>query len=389
MLFLFNILKDSVQSELDDFFGRIEASDTRVHKVSNSAFTQARRKLKHSAFIELDSVQVDHFYSNTNYHKWNGFRLAAIDGSTAVIPSTPETQKKFGVSEVKKSGVAVVLARISEAFDPLNHITLDAAIQPYKVDEGTMMIWHLEKLNKGDLALYDRNYPSFWGYKLHQKKGVHFCMRVQAKGRGKVIEDFVASGAKDMVVEISCTTDNSRNRCAELGLGTACVKCRLLKIELKSGETEVLVTSLLDTELFQYECFEELYHLRWPVEEDYKLLKCRLEIENFSGKSNEAVQQDFFAKIFMANLTSILAFDANIELEEKTEHRKLDYKINWSNAIGNMKKSAALLFVRTNVDDILDSLHSLFQVQPVAIRPNRTFERFHGKNKRRFSMCYK
>ncbi len=389
IIFLFNILKESVQSELDDFFGRLEGSDTKINKVTDSAFSQARRKLNHRAFIELDNVQTDHFYSNTEIHKWHGLRLVATDGSTVVLPSTEETREKFGVFETKKSGVAVVLARISEAFDPLNHITLDAAIQPYIVDEGTMLIQHLNRLHKGDLNILDRNYPSFWSYKLHYEKGIDFCMRAQLKGRGKVIEDFVASGEKDKVFEFTCTTDNSRKRCEGLGLDTNSVRCRLVRIELKGGETEILVTSLLDSALFPYEYFEELYHLRWPVEEDYKLLKYRLEIENFSGKSVEAIHQDFYAKIFMANLTSALAFDANNEIEQKTSHRKWGYKINWTNAIGNMKKTGSLLFVRNNFEELLSNLHLLFQVKPVPIRPDRTYLRFHSKNKRRFSMCYK
>jgi len=50
-------------------------------------------------------------------------------------------------------------------------------------------------------------------------------------------------------------------------------------------EIEVLATSLLDThEVLSHIVFKELYHLRWPVEEDYKVIKCRIESpKNFSG----------------------------------------------------------------------------------------------------------
>lgn len=389
MLFLFNILKEGVQGELDAFFGRIEKSDTKIHKVTASAFTQARAKLLHSAFIELDTLQCDIFYTQTKFVTWHGFRLIAIDGSTVVVPTTDATKKFFGVQSLKKDGAAIVLARISEAFDPLNHITLDAIIKPYCVDEGTMMIEHVKRMQKGDLGIFDRNYPSFWAYKLLHTREIDFCFRIQAKGRGKVIEEFVESGEKDKIVEIDCNSKSSKDRCLKLNLDTESVKCRLIRIDLKAGETEVLVVSLFDQEKFPYEYFEELYHLRWPVEEDYKLLKTRLEIENFSGKSIEAIHQDFFAKIFMANLTSILAFDAIEEIEKKTEHRKFDYKINWSNAISNMKITGALLFIRENFKLLLSNLNLLFQVSPVPIVLDRSFPRNFSKHKRRFSMCYK
>jgi hypothetical protein len=59
---------------------------------------------------------------------------------------------------------------------------------------------------------------------------------------------------------------------------------------------------------YPYELFRKLYHCRWQVEEDYKVLKAWLTMENFSGKSVLSIYQDFHAKIFSKNLTSILAF---------------------------------------------------------------------------------
>jgi len=146
---------------------------------------------------------------------------------------------------------------------------------------------------------------------------------------------------------------------------------------------------LLDCQKHPYGQFKELYHLRWPVEECYKLLKYRLEIENFSGKSIDAIYQDIFAKIFTSNLTSVLAHGTHKEIEKKTIHRKTKYKVNWSNAISKMKNSGFLLFIRDDIAGILESLQVLFTINPVPIRPDRSSPRPKHKNKRRFSMCYK
>jgi hypothetical protein len=69
-------------------------------------------------------------------------------------------------------------------------------------------------------------------------------------------------------------------------------------VELDTGESEILITSLLDTQCHPHELFTDLYHLRWPVEEDYKRMKQWIEIENFSGKSVLSVYQDFMLKFF-------------------------------------------------------------------------------------------
>ena len=66
-------------------------------------------------------------------------------------------------------------------------------------------------------------------------------------------------------------------------------------------------TSALDQQAYPYALFKELYHERWPVEEDYKVLKSRIEVENWSGESVLVIYQDFHAKIFTKNLAAIVA----------------------------------------------------------------------------------
>ncbi len=70
----------------------------------------------------------------------------------------------------------------------------------------------------------------------------------------------------------------------------ASIKVRLVKVILSTGETEVLVTSLMDEEKFPTEIFTELYHYRWRVETFFSKLKGRLGLENFTGKSVEAIR---------------------------------------------------------------------------------------------------
>jgi hypothetical protein len=65
-------------------------------------------------------------------------------------------------------------------------------------------------------------------------------------------------------------------------------------------------------------------------------LKCRLEVENFSGKTSNAVKQDFYAKKILMTLSSIYTFpiEQKVRDEYKTDkNRKYDQKINRTNAI--------------------------------------------------------
>jgi hypothetical protein len=64
--------------------------------VSSSAFTQARVNLSHKAFIALNERNVEIFYENGDYKKYQGIRLLAVDGSKIRLPKGAEIKEKFG-----------------------------------------------------------------------------------------------------------------------------------------------------------------------------------------------------------------------------------------------------------------------------------------------------
>ena len=71
------------------------------------------------------------------------------------------------------------------------------------------------------------------------------------------------------------------------------ITVQFVRVRLETGENEVLVTSLLNETEFPSEDFLYIYHLRWGTEGFYAILKTRLNLENFSGKTAESVFSDF------------------------------------------------------------------------------------------------
>jgi hypothetical protein len=99
------------------------------------------------------------------------------------------------------------------------------------------------------------------------------------------------------------------------------------------------LTSLLDEQTFSATSFAELYHLRWGVETFFSKIKGRLGVENFTGKSVEAIKQDFWSTIFISNLETILVEDVEVEMNEKLSKGKLNKAVNKAvsfNAIKNL-----------------------------------------------------
>jgi hypothetical protein len=99
-----------------------------------------------------------------------------------------------------------------------------------------------------------------------------------------------------------------------------------------------------------------------------------------------SVYQDFHARIFSKNVTAILAFEAQKQLEQSNAG-EYNYKINFTQALSTMRDSIVLLFQGTGpvVKTILiDLIRTMFQaIEP--IRPGRKFPRNHKRSQRR---CY-
>ena len=206
-----------------------------------------------------------------------------------------------------------------------------------------MALQHLatfESIN--DLILLDRGYPGFCFFRQILDSNRQFCARVAAGSWTSITKPFLESGLNEQIIDYTPTKD-IQAECKRLGLSCAPMTLRLIRIELSTGEIEVLMTSLTDCEKFPHRMFKKLYHLRWGVEEAYKVLKCRIEIENFSGKSLLAIKQDFFANVLMFDITSILIHPIDQEADSKSSTTKLDYKVNRTEALRKMKSFGILM----------------------------------------------
>ncbi len=153
-----------------------------------------------------------------------------------------------------------------------------------------------------------------------------------------------------------------------------------------------MCTSLLDKEKYTEEQIGAVYGLRWEVEEEYKLLKARIEVEAFSGRTAISIYQDFYAKIFMMAICSTLAYPIAEKVKEeysleKKQSNKFEQKINRTNALS---------VIRDHIYDILlnfknktmEYIYRIIEKSRVIIKPDRNFKRT-SKIKRQYHTSYK
>jgi len=383
--------KSSIQRELDRFYKEVTQSDFNIRAVTKSAFTQARAKLNPWAFKRLNEVAVNSFYDGAEYYVWHNMRLLAVDGTRLVLPNHPTIIEEFGVHQFgPKADSPRSLAIGSMLYDVLNMVTIDSQIAPYVSSERDLLMQHLDHVKSGDLLLLDRGYPSFWLLFLLKAKGIEFCVRLKDDWWLKV-KEFTESLDKERIVTFSLPKkDRSKLKDFPHMLDTK-ITCRLIKVELENGEKEVLCTSLIDTQTYLHEEFEELYHYRWNEEEAYKLLKSRIELENFSGKTARAVKQDFHGKVFLMTLCAAYAhpIEEKVVAEYKADqNRKHDQKINRTNAIASTMDVLIPIFIKNKYREALQAFDKIVEDTREIIRPGRSNPR-NKKPKKLYSMNYK
>jgi hypothetical protein len=374
LLFMFNFLKKSLVVEIDGFVRHLNErlSSGNTQRFTSSAFTQNRKKIDPEVFNHLSEIIIDNFYTadNDSLQLLNGFRILAVDGSKITLPCTAELKRCYGVTR-NQSGVEVVQARASVLYDVLNGITLDAVLDNLNKGERQLALRHIHRWKKNDLIIYDRGYPSYDFINEHIKLKANFLIRIKTTYSFSAVTDFVAGSKRSIVTEIYPREKQSfKDKEYDKSSG---LRVRLVRIDLPDGKTEVLITSLLDSQKYPAKLFKELYFLRWGVETFYDELKNKLKIEHFTGYSPASIQQDFFCAVFVSNLQSVIVNDVEEELAEQNQVRKYNHKINTNLSYGFLKNRVLeLLYQDAPLDNILTELELLFLKNTIPIRNNRT-----------------
>jgi len=94
------------------------------------------------------------------------------------------------------------------------------------------------------------------------------------------------------------------------------------------------------------EKFKILYFKRWGEECVYKTLKDRFHLENFTGKTENSVKQDFWAIILAATMLIVMEEEVKIEIREdrNDKNNKYEYQVNRNIFVGILRNDLIYAF---------------------------------------------
>ncbi len=336
MFFLKGAAK-SLTVEINEFFQLFVKGKP---SCSKQAVSKARMKLKHEAFISLNEAVTEEYYGQ-DYKTYKGYRLLAADGSMIELPYGEAIRNEFGTMNHKKNWVNCGWSVV--VYDVLNEMIVDAKLHTYGRSEREYLLEQLKRMQKEgkqkrDIIIADRGFPSLAMFVKLAGMNYDFVIRYNGGQFLKELKEFETNEKDDMIIEVSLKGSSKRKNNAELQellrQGTKpTMNIRVIKIKLPNGEYEYLATSILDNNQLQKDDFKQIYNLRWAEEEHFKVQKQIAEVENFSGKTGESIRQDYYSRILIINLHSVLVQEAEKQLEEDITNKKQKmkyarYKIN-------------------------------------------------------------
>jgi len=382
MLFILQKTAKSIQRHLHEFLDALVGEPV-DEPVTAGAWTHARAKLKHTAFIELNTQNIlPAIYRAENsesLQRWRGHRLLGVDSSVLRLPKSDELMEQFTPVEVLcqlgTTGVSYPEARMSVLYDLLNHAGLDGRLEPSRMGEVALAIEQLAQASAGDILVSDRGFTGYRYLASLVARGLHFVARCPKSSFTPAQDLFRMDRAGRSVVARIYAPKDERAELRRLGLPLE-LTVRFLSLRLSTGELEVLATSLLNESDYPTEEFLQVYGWRWGHESFYYRLKSRLDLENFSGQTAEAIRQDFHSALLLCNLETILTGPAQSVLRDQSAGHQYPKAINHAVAYHAIKhRLLDLLYSQTPAAEIVIELQRMLLASPVTQRRDRKVPR--------------
>lgn len=192
---------------LDELFETLTGQVARL--ITKSAVSQARQKLKASAFEALNAQLLKALDHHWPERRWQGLRLVAADATTRRLPNTAENQTEFGV-QTDPAGQTYVAARVLGLYSTVSGRLLKTVLAGYRTAERALLIPLLAQLNTDDRVILDRGYPAAWLFAVFGQQSRHFLARIDGAPWPEV-NAFAQSDAVEQIVTRPVTSDSQRS----------------------------------------------------------------------------------------------------------------------------------------------------------------------------------
>jgi hypothetical protein len=241
--------------------------------------------------------------------RWHGRRCVFADGTTVSGPDTQANQKTYPQSKSQKPGLGFPLIRLVVLLGLATAALLGAAIAPWHGEnngEPSLLRRLLDRLCPRDILVTDAGNCSYWTVLFAQLRGIDVVMRIKQPSWSKA-EQGQRLGQGDYQVVWTKPgkrpdwMDEATWRSVPETLTLREIHTTVSKPGFRTQKVMV-ITTLLDSELYPAEEIGELYRQRWHVELDIRNIKTWMKMDILTGQTPQMLEREVWAHLLMYNL---------------------------------------------------------------------------------------
>jgi len=303
-----------------------------------------------------------------------GRKVKVVDGTHCSMPDTRENQKQWPQPPTQKPGLGFPLVRLVAVMSLHCAAVLDLAMGPYKgkqTGETALLRTLMQSLESGDVLLADRYFASFWMiaallaigvdslFRQHQLRKIDF-----RSGRRLGDDDHV------IVMKKPAQRPDWMSKAAYARMPEE-LTVREVRIQVVQRgfrvRTLVLVTTLLDAQLYNKQELARAFRFRWHVELDLRAIKQTMKMSVLRCKTPAMVRKEIWMHLLAYNLIrTLMAQAAELAGIEPRE-------VSFAGAVQTVNAFAPMLELASPADRprLLEILLRIIARHRVGDRPNR------------------
>lgn len=350
-------------------------------EVTEEAFSQARSRMPLEFWFHLIILLVGKFEEkHAELHRFNGFRLLAIDGTSLELAYWKQLRNHFGATR-NKGGDQKTEARMVLLQFPLTRMPYAYELCPWSEGETTIARRLTKHLRADDLVLLD---GCFWSYGLFwdiQQRGAFFALPL--KGRNVNLKR--VGRVKGLDYQVIWNPKDTRGKWKKEELPTS-IKLRVITYQIPGFRSQKLVTNVLDTHKITREDwirlahdssnegqFEPgLIHRRWEIETTYKELKVVQEMEGgLRSRTPKSLQFEVAGHVVLYLMVRWLMVEAAVK-------QRIDpLRISFTHALRELKTMRPILIIANDTwaSYLINILLNQIAEHLVPFRPGRSYPR--------------
>ena len=338
------------------------------------AYSRARQRLPERLLAMLTRQSGQEMERSAEHvWRWLGRVVKVFDGSTVSMPDTPENQAAYPQSKSQKSGVGFPLARIGGLFSLSTGAVLDLGIRKWAgkfQSELAILRDMFSRFESGDVLLADRYLCSYMEIAVLLGKGVDFVGRMHAhravdfrRGKKVGVLEHIVPWVKPrrpewMALEEYATLPDV--------MWVREIRFRLVRNGYRDREI-VIVTTLLDANVYPKAEIVKLYGLRWDAEVNLSSLKTAMNMDVLRCRTPEMVRKEIWAHLLAYNLIRAVMAQA------AASHAMHPRQISFTRAMRTMEAFRHVIVRANSVElpGIYKQMLKMIASHKVANRPNR------------------